>query len=487
VGPGAVVALQIATRPLPSADESAVRTAMLSVYYRSLGRQLELRGAPAVLLPADVRPLGLAEALAVLQPLPVRFRDAVWRLVRSVPATGRGDDQVRRRYPGELVDVIGADRLEFLDERRAAYRRGAHLFGAALVACADGHWDEFRALRRLLDRQAETTDPATPHIGTATRRTLGQTVSELLSSMGRPANRERSSRQIAMISDEVGLDIYDFVADFADTAAFIDFTENAGMAVDSGGATVYPVSSVISQDSGTLTTTATVTTVIRADFDTVSRAIDPVCWPLCSDVIRSSGYVADAFGLDPLAAAERPAVGAGCPGCTPPGNSCTGGYLLQERAALSWGVNLNQQGSFHNVLRIHPYAVRPDRGTVDLHFSLSRSIRSRILWDERAGGLLLDHGYVKVRPLGTDHWRVTSRKILKFSDRTPYANGPGWLDVGQMLNYLAPAALSWWLESEMYSTGCPLYADQAQVAGRLGQAGAAAGGPAGAGGTEGGG
>jgi hypothetical protein len=463
------MALQTAAGHPTPADQSALRSAMLSVYYRSLGRQLELRGAPAALLPADVRPLGLAEALEVLRPSPVRFRDAVWRLVRAVPAGSRGDSRVERRYPVELMDVVGRGELEFLDERRGAYRRGGHLFGAALVACADGQWADFRALTRLLDKQTGADSDAL-HFDRATHRTLGQTAVELLGTLAKPANRERSSRQVAMIEDEVGLNIYDFVADFADAAAFVDFTENARLPVHSGGATVYPVSTVISQDSATLTTTATVTTVIRADFATIARAIDPLCWPLCSDVIKSAGYVEDSFGLAPLAAADTPPIGQGCPGCRPIGSTCAGGgLLLEERAGISWGADLNQQGSFHNVLRIHPYSVRADLGTVDLHFSLGRSVRSRVLWDERAGGLLLDHGYVKVRPLADNHWRVTSRKILKFSDRTPYANGPGWLDVGQMLNYLAPAALSWWLESEMYSAACPLYADHAQVVRRLGR------------------
>ena len=51
-----------------------------------------------------------------------------------------------------------------------------------------------------------------------------------------------------------------------------------------------------------------------------------------------------------------------------------------------------------------------------------------------------------------DVCRVTTRKILQFSDRTPYSGATGWFDFGQLLNYLAPATLTWWLESEVYST-----------------------------------
>jgi hypothetical protein len=66
-----------------------------------------------------------------------------------------------------------------------------------------------------------------------------------------------------------------------------------------------------------------------------------------------------------------------------------------------------------------------------------RSIRSRILCDERTGGLSLDHGYLRVRPLAPGRWQVTTRKIVKFSGRP-------WLD------HIAPATLRWWLENETF-------------------------------------
>jgi hypothetical protein len=58
-----------------------------------------------------------------------------------------------------------------------------------------------------------------------------------------------------------------------------------------------------------------------------------------------------------------------------------------------------------------------------------------------------------VRPLAENTWRITSRKVLRFADRTPRVGASGWLDFGQILNYLAPAALTWWVESETYSMG----------------------------------
>ena len=56
------------------------------------------------------------------------------------------------------------------------------------------------------------------------------------------------------------------------------------------------------------------------------------------------------------------------------------------------------------------------------------------------------------RPLGNNRWRVTTRKVLQFSDRAPYSNPTGGMDFGQLLNYLAPAAVTWWLETDFYSS-----------------------------------
>lgn len=447
---------QTATGQGVLADETALRFAMLSVYYRALRIQLENRGAPAIFLPPEVRPLGLAEALDTLRQWPSRLRDAVWRLVRVVPVPRHRVGKLLPRYPRELLDVISRDQLAYLDDRRRAYREGAHLFAAALVACADEQWEPLEELQGLMRDQVENGPTEVAEFSAATETMLGQPAQEFLTTLSKAENRATAASQLAKLEDEVGLSLYTFVEEFADAVAFVDFTDTFDLWSGGGGATVYPVSSVIRQDSSTLTTTATVTTLVRTDFQNLCRATDPQCWPRCSDVIRATRFVQDPFTCEPLPRDRIP----------PMGEGWSGVRLLEEWAALSWGPDPNQQGAFHNVLRAN-YSVREDRSTADLEFSLSRSIDSRILWDERAGGIQINEGYLKVRPVTDDRWRVTSRKVLRFSDRTPFSSGPGWLDLGQMLNYLAPGALNWWLESEMYSTGCPLDSDPEPVAGRL--------------------
>jgi hypothetical protein len=49
------------------------------------------------------------------------------------------------------------------------------------------------------------------------------------------------------------------------------------------------------------------------------------------------------------------------------------------------------------------FSVWEEPQSVNVVFSLRRSIASRILWDHRAGGMLVNSGYVMVRSLG---WRT---------------------------------------------------------------------------------
>jgi hypothetical protein len=137
--------------------------------------------------------------------------------------------------------------------------------------------------------------------------------------------------------------------------------------------------------------------------------------------------------------------------------------FLAEDVAVSWGLDDTQSGSFHNVLRIDRFKVDADNAAIDLDFSLARSIDSRILWDERPGGIVVDQGFIKARRMGPERWRVTNHKVLLFSDRSPNVAGQGPMDFGQLLNYLAPAAMSWWLESELSSAGDEIYSDPQRV------------------------
>jgi hypothetical protein len=425
------------TGPRQTPEEAAaLRQAMLSVYYRSLGRQWEFRGAPAVLLPPEIEPLDLREALERLSASPSRLRHALWRLVRSVPVYRMPDHRpVARNYPGELLEFVGRDTIVALDERRRAYRDGATLFSATLESAAGERWDQARELAGLLAKHAAGGSSA-HDFSEAAYGPLGTSAVGFVSGM-LDGDSALIGRRLSRLEDEIGIDTHEFVSDFADAVAFLEVLPPTAKEQAGSPLSVYPVSSSIRQDTFTLVTVATVTTIVQGSFTALRQAVDPRSWPVWSDVVRSTAYVDDAFALNLLD--PQPEVGAD-----------DGTWrLLTEQAVVSWGVDPDQQGSFDNVLNSR-YTAQDSPEAVDLEFRLARSIRSRLLWDRRRGGILVDQGYIKVRRLTPDRWRVTSRKVLQFSDRTPDAPG-GSYDLGQTVNYLTPAALSWWVESETYS------------------------------------
>jgi hypothetical protein len=426
-------------------EEASIRHAMLSVYYRSLGSQLESRGAPVIAVPPDVQPLPLDEALDRLTTKPERLWDAYWRIVRAVPVEGWIERPLDRRYPSALLERMGYQQVEALDMHRRRSRAGAHLFGAALQACAEKRWDEATALVALLGQAGEDTEAARQFNETS-ESVLGMTAEGYLAWLLETDDRNRLAEQLNKLEAEVGLNLHDFVEDFADVVAFADFKDKHG-----GPRGLLTSSCIVRQNTNTLTTTATVTALVKAERAALARAIDPLRWPCCSDVIKETKYLDDPFDLESVIAEG------------PPQREFGDSPLLFERVAISWGDDRIQTGEFKNVLAIDRNSVNEDSASISVRFRLCRSVDSRILWDQRAGGILVDGGYLIARQVGEKHWRLTTRKVLRFSDRTPYSNPPGWLDFGQMLNYLAPAAVTWWLETEVYSAECLEYRKAPQV------------------------
>jgi hypothetical protein len=223
----------------------------------------------------------------------------------------------------------------------------------------------------------------------------------------------------------------------------------------------YPMSAVVVQDTQSLTTTVTVTTLAKAaDCRMLIEALDPLNWKEFSDAFREVQYVEEgAQGWEPVATPPAPGDWS-APGEN--GGRIDRDLLLRELVKVPSGLSPTVVAEFENILRITLHEspedepeLLPDRNVVaaKLTYSLFRSLNSRYLWDERPGGILLDQGFIKVRPLGKDGqtWRVTIRKVLRFADRTPSSWDDTPLQFGESLNYLTPAALSWWLQSDMYA------------------------------------
>src|SRR5207248_203571 len=139
------------------------------------------------------------------------LRDAVWRVVSSVPAPRKGAK--RSRYPAALGEVLARHdaqlSLKKLDRLRRKYGAGANLFAAALVARAEGRKREFRVLRDAM-RASE------PSLSRAAERALGMSASDFLTRL----DDRRTARRVRKLRHEVGLSLYEFVGEFADAMAF---------------------------------------------------------------------------------------------------------------------------------------------------------------------------------------------------------------------------------------------------------------------------
>ncbi|MDA0167082.1 hypothetical protein OM076_42875 [Solirubrobacter ginsenosidimutans] len=463
----------MATPAQPAVNEK-LKPAMLSVYYHALGDQLQTRGSAAALVRPEVEPMPLDEALDCLARDAIRrddwsrVREALWALIRSV-SPPRGEDDCKEkmileRYGTELPAFVADHRLFNLgqfDSDRMSCRRDARLFSAALVA----YPQQLSAPIGLYNQEVATKSSK---FESATRNTsvLGKGVSaaDFLAQIdglpsvppeikdGRrtpvPNTREAVSQALNRLEDEVGVTIDGYIAAFADTVMFMDLWRETNHWDPSQPVTIFPSFSVTTQDAATLTTSVTATALVTpAEFLCITRAIDPRRWQKLSDQFHRVRFVMDEFATQ-AEEIETP-IGEGLRARTRP-------YLVEEKVGVASDVVGAEVGYFHNVLQIDTFDVQvgaaPENCFADLEFSLYRSLDSKVLWDVRPGGLLIDSGWTKVRHVSDNTWRLTANKTLRFADRTPRTGWDGPLDFGQMLNYLAPAALTAWLNNDLYSS-----------------------------------
>ena len=413
--------------------------AMLSVYYASIDDQFTVSGAPSIAIPPEVKPLPLGEALAILAPDPQRLAQALWQVVRTTPIRQAGEEE--SRYPDELDVYLSPENQKELDKVRADYRSGASLVAACLRAC---HHDDQPLFRALSEAAQDKRLQQNNGFEEVVRLLFNEDAEAFITRVREHWDATRG--QITDLEQEVGLSIAGYVEQLAATAAYRSFIESLPQwrnTTRRARLSVYPVSSVIKQSTEQLWTMATVTTLATGRYRELLAASDPAHWHDGSDVIKQSDYISNPMRpLEPdESQAERPPDFRG---------------LLYEVATMAWGGDETQQAEFRNVLNIERSVRTPaksERSAIEVKFSLNRSISSSVLWDDRSGGITMNEGYLRITPVGRKSWRITSRKLLRFSDRTPYSGGSGLTDFGQMLNYLAPAALSWWVETETYSLG----------------------------------
>lgn len=432
-------------------DQSALRHALLSISYHTVGQRFEINGAPSVLLPPAIRPMSLERALSVISELAKdRLDQAIWRIMQCVPVGTSPDKSAWARYPSALLKYMSRNDISQLDNLRQDYRRGSYLFVAGLTALRDPTFYS-EALLPWLKRApvAQAAVPkVSPSFNDALRGILNTsdiaflqelfTGEAIFQPMEQGRRTFRPSEQVTRLESEIGLSIQQLTGNLAD---IMSFSVGRGFAWSPSAIQVYPVSTIVSQDTRSLATTATVTTIVRGHFSDLVRGIEPANWQDFTDIIEESVFVDGPLTLN----AQE-----GLTGFTFSDGVVTANpepLLLREKVQIGWENTPDQQSHYDNVLNISARADGDE--AADVRYSLCRSIDSSFLWDRGPGGLVLDSGFVKLRRLGNgDAYRLTMRKSVQFGDRAGSRGGSQ--SISALTNYLAPAALAAWLEGQIY-------------------------------------
>jgi hypothetical protein len=430
---------------------------MQAVYSHSIGGVFVSETAPAILLPG-LDPLGLDEALRILAAGRVWMRAAIWTIARSIPPAPLDSalDAAAgvQRYPRALLDVIDDSqyaRLWQFERVRGGYAAAAALLASAIVSCAPlpDAWARFDGIcRAYLDTSERATgldDELRRVLAAGGLLTLRNAMVEYLEhELHRHSEGCHLEAELKSFERQVGMGLGHYLVRFADSLAFTSCFPVGN------GSMILPAASITTQDTDSLTTHVTVSALVAGNtFAALRSAMDPQSWGAVSGSLWTTGYVQGPFDLVP----PDPYPERGDPGPAP--------KMLEETVVILWDREQREVSSAHNVIRLDRLDFDASTATIDVEYELCRSIDTRLMWDVRSGGMLLDDGFSVARPVGpvpapgqAGVWRVTSTKSELFSDRAPYTSGAGHV-FGEALNLLAPAVVGWWLEMELLSYTVP--------------------------------
>ena len=415
---------------------------------RSLGAELESRGASIMAVPPEVAPLPLD---AALDRWSMSRTFSGTRMAHRALGPGGGLEPAKPRAPlpasvrgrdgviGQRQAQGGSTRCDSMrDEgallhRRAsgvrgrAVRRGRtlgklleetdgleHEDGEIVAALTQGMGDALGATRRRVRRVARIRATRARRIDASCRRRLG--------SISATSPRTSWRRSPSRLQDECN-----------------------------APETVLMSSCIVRQDTNTLTTTATVTTLApETTLDELAKLIDPLRWPKSSSVIKTTKYVARPLGPRTAKVRRQRA-----------GHSTATAPAVRGRPR-ELGVGRSSEGRFQERPGHRSFPRSPEGG-VSLPFKLCRSIDSRIMWDSPARR----HAHrrrIPRRPGRCALSETATRNPIRATGGSPRARccssateprtrtRRAGCDFGQMLNYLAPAAVTWWLETDFYSS-----------------------------------
>jgi hypothetical protein len=126
------------------------------------------------------------------------------------------------------------------------------------------------------------------------------------------------------------------------------------------------------------------------------------------------------------------------------GAGTSGSGILYEDVLCEWSEATT--GRFRNLLNIG-FTVAPKR--IEASSTLHRSLTSQLWLVERPGGIDVDSGaWTAIGDPGDEWTKLQLVKRLRFTDATARDADPtGPWDLGQTMNYLAPAFLGMWVDA----------------------------------------
>jgi hypothetical protein len=197
-------------------------------------------------------------------------------------------------------------------------------------------------------------------------------------------------------------------------------------------------------DPSSRITTATAVTSWQGDFARLAVILDPRSWS------RESIFFPESYE-----AIQRNGQFQPDPAPPPPGQSWKG-YLYEF---VESRVNDAVSAAFQNYLNVD-FKADYDNHRIRVDYSLYSCQGSMLLERIAGGGIEVDSGFAIAEPLNTlpsvppeqQTFKISAKKTVRFADtvsRSTPNQGPS--EAGQMMNLLAPAVVSMWLDASVSS------------------------------------
>lgn len=179
---------------------------------------------------------------------------------------------------------------------------------------------------------------------------------------------------------------------------------------------------------------------VRQPLAAVTDIIDPRCWQRYNPIFRSAYRVA----LGPDGTVEFDDRGRPREAADPNGAGKSWSGVLYEDVLCEWSEATT--GRFRNLLNVG-FTVAPKQ--IAASYALHWSLTSQLWLVERPGGIDVDSGaWAAIGDPGGEWTELKLVKRLRFTDATARDADPtGPWDLGQTMNYLAPAFLGTWIDA----------------------------------------